>query len=60
MPNVGQHGPPGAPHASHEPAVHIVSVVEHAEPGPMHVFVAGSQHPVDAQGDPEVQQGPSS
>jgi hypothetical protein len=57
MPKVGQHGCPGAPHASHVLAAQKVFAVVHADPGPTHLFVAGSQHPVEAQAGPDVQQG---
>jgi hypothetical protein len=57
MPKVGQHGCPGAPQASHALATQTVSVVVHADPGPTHLFVAGSQHAVDAHAGPPVQHG---
>jgi hypothetical protein len=57
MPKVGQHGCPAAPHASHALAMQTVFVVVHDDPGPTHLFVAGSQHPVEAHAGPEAQHG---
>jgi hypothetical protein len=60
MPKVGQQVCPAAPHASHVLETQTVSVVVHADPGPTHSFVAGSQHAVEAHAGPEVQHGNSS
>jgi hypothetical protein len=57
MPNVGQHGCPGAPQASHAFAAHMVSGAMHGDPGATHLFVAGSQHAVEMQAGPAVQHG---
>ena len=57
IPNVGQQGCPGAPQASQALATQIVLAVAHAEPGPTHLFVEGSQHAVEAQAGPELQHG---
>jgi len=57
MPEVGQHVCPGAPQASHTLATQTVSVVAHSDPGPTHLFVAGSQHAVVTHAGPAVQHG---
>lgn len=60
IPKVGQHGWPGAPQALHALATQAVSAVVHADPGPTHLAVAGSQHDVEAHAGPDAQHGISS
>jgi hypothetical protein len=55
IPNVAQHGCPGAPQATHWLAWQRVFAAVHADPGAAHLFVAGSQHAVEAHGGPVVQ-----